>query len=96
VTDTLLALAALFGVPAALVTLIVLAALTVTRWRQHSYHPARPAPTRNGGAEAGEHGGLSARHAWSAAHMAHARITQLEQRIRQLEARSTPGGSDRP
>jgi hypothetical protein len=90
-TDTLLALAALLGVPAALVTLIVVAALTVTRRREHAGRaPTQPSPPSGGAAEP------VARHAWTAAHLANARIAQLEARVRQLEAHATrPGGHHR-
>ena len=87
-TNTLLALVALFGVPAALVALLVLAALTVHRRRERPWH----APALTAGPAASE---PVARHAWTAAHLAHARITHLEQRIRQLEALSTSTGGDR-
>lgn len=90
----MLALGALFGVPAALVTLIVLTALTVTRRREAVRQGPGPMPTGPGltpGAGVGE---PVARHAWTAAHLAHARLTQLEARVRQFEARSR-AGSDR-
>jgi hypothetical protein len=94
VTETVLALAALFGVPAALVTLIVLAALTVTR-RRSDHTRQGPGPTPAGPGPVAGGGGPVARHAWTAAHLAHARIARLEQRVRQLEALTTSKGGDR-
>ena len=86
----LLALLAVLGVPAALVTLIVLAALTTNRRRdqarpQHGY--GLPATT-----------GLAdpaARLAWTTAYMAHVRLARLDHRVHALEAKATTTGGDR-
>jgi hypothetical protein len=83
-TDILLSLLALLGVPAALVTLVVLAALTVTR--RHTLQP--PGATASSDP--------AARQAWAAAYTAHIRIARLEARVRQLEARTAPTWSQRP
>jgi hypothetical protein len=70
-TEALLSLLVLLGVPAALVTLIVLAALTVTR-RRTTQPPGRPDDP-------------AARQAWAAAYTAHVRLARLEARVRDLE-----------
>ena len=85
----LLGLLALVGVPAALVTLIVLAALTVSRRRTGSHTPAPGYPVSAGLADP------TARQAWATAYMAHARLTRLEQRVHALEARNAISGGDR-
>jgi hypothetical protein len=82
-TDVLVSLLALLGVPAALVTLIVLAALTVTRRRT-----SRQAPAWTGQPE-----DQAARQAWAAAYTANVRIARLEARVRDLERAATTESS---
>lgn len=85
-TDVLVSLLALFGVPAALVTLIALAALTVTR-RRTPQAPGWP----------GQSDDVAARQAWAAAYLASIRLARLEARVRDLEraaAAGSPGSEE--
>ena len=86
----LLGLLALLGVPAALVTLTVLAALTANR-RRTAHHdvPAHGYPASAGLADP------AARQAWATAYMAHVRLARLESRVRDLEHATTAPEGDR-
>ena len=79
-TGELLLVACLLGMPAVLITGIVVAALSAARRRQVS----RPA----GGPD------LAARQAWAATWQAHVRIAQLEDRVRALEHGERPTRRD--
>jgi hypothetical protein len=85
----LLALLAVLGVPAALVTLVVLAALTASRSRSRT-------PRRHGDGLRAAAGPAdpAARQAWMTAYMAHVRLARLEHRVHALEAHSTSTGGD--
>ena len=86
----LLAFLALLGVPAALVTLIVLAALTASRRRTRRHAvPAHGFPASSGLADP------AARQAWTTAYLAHVRLARLESRVRDLEHATTAPEGDR-
>jgi len=86
-TDVLVSLLTLLGVPAALVTLIVLAALTAAR---HCTSHQAPGWT-------GQHDDAAARQSWAATYTAHIRLARLEERVRDLEhARRSPVAGEWP